>query len=205
MKHTIVAFLATGSLLFSNDSLRAADILIFTSSPGSWIGQGQTLTFSSPTSAFSVYRYYNQGAYTDALEFGVAGYYLFLVGPNYTVPAVGFYPNATRWPFMGSGAGLSFEAPGRGDNTLTGYFNVLQADYDATGNVVSFAVDFTQYDEGVTANWVSGSLRYNSTVPVPEPSNLVFITVCLFAASLKWFGKKSWHGQTSDPVACRLP
>jgi hypothetical protein len=87
---------------------------------------------------------------------------------------------------MGDGAGLAFEAPGRADNTLTGFFNVLQADYDSSG-VLSFAVDFTQYDEGVTADWVSGSLRYNSTIPIPapEPAGLAVIAVGLAILSLR--------------------
>ena len=193
MKTTMATLVTTAGVMLSANLLPAADILYFTSSPGSWIGQGQTLTFTDPAD-FSVSRYYNQGAYTDALQFSVDGYYLFLVGPNYTVPSVGFYSSATRWPFMGSGAGLSFEAPGRGDNTLTGDFNVLQADYDASGNVLSFAVDFTQYDEGVTADWVSGSLRYNSTIPVPapEPADLAILAAGLATLSLsRWRTKNS--------------
>jgi hypothetical protein len=186
MKIKITTLLAAACLLLSVNLLSAADILSFTSSPGSWIGQGQTLTFTDPAD-FSVSRYYSQGAYTDALQFSVDGYYLFLVGPDYTVPSVGFYSNATRWPFMGDGAGLAFEAPGRADNTLTGFFNVLQADYDSSGDVLSFAVDFTQYDEGVTADWVSGSLRYNSTIPIPapEPAGPAVIAVGLAILSLR--------------------
>jgi hypothetical protein len=185
MKTKMATLLVAAGVMLSVNLLPAQDILYFTSSPGSWIGQGQTLNFTDPAD-FSVSRYFSQGAYTDALQFSVAGYYLFLVGPNYTVPTVGYYPDATRWPFMGAGAGLSFEAPGRGDNTLTGYFNVLQADYDSSGNVVSFAADFTQYDEGVTADWVSGSLRYNSTIPVPapEPTDLAILAASLATLSL---------------------
>jgi hypothetical protein len=158
----------------------AANILYFTSSPTSWVGNGQTLTFASPTTAFSTRRYFTQGAYTNAvtLHAGDAlGYNLTIVGPNKTLPVVGFYANATRWPFMDSGAGLSFRGNGRGDNTLTGYFNVLQADYDINGNIVSFAVDFMQYDECVTADWVSGSFRYNSNIPVPEPTTIALLTL----------------------------
>ena len=54
---------------------------------------------------------------------------------------------------------------------LTGYFNVLQAVYDTNGQVVSFAVDFLQYDEGIVGDWNTGSIRYNSTVP--EPSSIL--------------------------------
>jgi hypothetical protein len=177
-KYTFFLLVALG-WLFINEPLKAAYVLYFTSSPTSWVGQGQTLTLTSPTTAFSAYRYFDQGAYTNAVRLRAGptgyGYALQLVGPEFTLPTVGFYPNATRWPFMGSGAGLAFDGDFRGDNTLTGYFNVLQADYDIHGNIVSFAVDFTQYDEGVTANWVSGSFRYNSNIPIPEPATLLLL------------------------------
>lgn len=168
MKYFILTILAASGVFSSLQTVQADDIFYYTSSPGSWVGGGQTVTLSSPTTSFSASRYYSQGAYTDAVTLSAGGYYFYVVEPNYTLPTVGFY-DATRWPFMGDGAGMALLSPGRGDNTLTGWFNVLQADYDTSGNVVSFAVDFTQYDEGNTANWVSGSWRYNSTIPIPAP------------------------------------
>jgi hypothetical protein len=176
MKYLILTVLAASGTMASFQTAQANDVFYFTSSPGSWVGGGQTLTLTSPSTSFSASRYYDQGAYTDAVTLSAGGYYFYLVEPNYTLPTVGFY-NATRWPFMGTGAGMALLSPGRGDNTLTGWFNVLQADYDPVGNVVSFAVDFTQYDEGNPANWVSGSWRYNSTIPVPEPSAIALFGV----------------------------
>jgi hypothetical protein len=174
MKRLILAVLAALGWLFINEPIMAANTLYFTSSPGSWVGQGQTETFTSPTTAFSAQRLFNN-AVELSFDDGQDWYYLNIVGPSSTSPIVGFYPDATRWPFNGSGSGLSFYGDGRGDNTLTGYFNVLQADYDISGNVVSFAVDFTQYDECVKANWVSGSFRYNSNIPIPEPATLLLL------------------------------
>ena len=174
MRRLILAVLAALGWLFINEPIKAANTLYFTSSPSSWVGHGQTETFTSPTTAFSTQRLFNN-AVELSFDDGPDWYYLYLVGPSSTSPTVGFYPDATRWPFNGSGSGLSFDGDGRGDNTLTGYFKVLQADYDTSGNVVSFAVDFTQYDECVTANWVSGSFRYNSDVPIPEPATLLLL------------------------------
>ncbi len=145
-------------------ALNAATFLYFTSSPESWIGQGQTLTL---TNGFYATRTYNLGAYTDSVHLGAGGYELTIVGPGLTLPTVGFYPDATRWPFMGSGAGMSFTGPGRGNNTLTGCFYVLQADYDATGQPAAFAVDFVQYDSGNLSKWNRASVRFNSDIPVP--------------------------------------
>jgi len=177
MKRLIFALCAASSWLFINEPLMAANILYFTSSPSSWVGQGQTLTLTSPTTSFSAYRYFDQGAYTNAVRLSAGDYRLSLVGPGYTLPMEGFYPNATRWPFMESGAGMAFSGAGRGNNTLTGYFNVLQAIYNSSGNITSFAVDFMQYDECIQTKWVSGKFRYNSEVPIPEPCTLVLLAL----------------------------
>jgi hypothetical protein len=135
----------------------------FTSSPTAWIGAGQTFNSANVTAS----RTFNLGAYTDSVHFSADGYEVTMVGPGLTLAQVGFYPAATRWPFMGSGPGLNFTAPGRGNNTLTGWFHVLQADYQTNGQPAAFAVDFVQYDEGNVTRWNRGSVRYNSTIPAP--------------------------------------
>jgi len=112
------------------------DLFYFTSSPQSWVGQGQTLTFTDVVANVALYP---AGCPYVALSAG--GYGLDIVKSECTVPTVGYYANATRWLF-GAGAGMWFTGAGRGDNTLTGSFNVLQAVYDDTGQIASFAVDF---------------------------------------------------------------
>jgi hypothetical protein len=146
-------------------SLNAATFFSISSSPTAWIGSGQTLNFSNVTAS----RTGSLGAYTDSVHLSASGYELAIVGPGLTLPQIGFYPGATRWPFMGSGPGMALTAPGRGDNTLTGWFNVLQADYDASGQPSAFAVDFAQYDEGSVTRWNRGSIRFNSDIPAPGP------------------------------------
>ena len=175
MKRFIMVVLSALSWLFMNEPLMADSALYFTSSPTSWVGQGQTKLFDSPITDFSTTRQVN--AVGLVFDNQTDWYYLYLIGPDSTQPTAGFYPNATRWPFNGSGPGLSFFGDGRGDNTLTGYFNILEAKYDTSGNVTSFAVDFMQYDEGVTANWVSGSFRYNSSIPIPEPASALLMII----------------------------
>ena len=70
---------------------------------------------------------------------------------------------------MGSGIGMEFSGPGRANNTLSGWFHVLQADYDEEGQVKAFAVDFVQYHETKLTWWNRGSVRFNSNIPVPGP------------------------------------
>src|SRR4051794_11610848 len=108
-----ILFLAAG---FPLEEVNAATFFYFTSSPTSWVGHGQTLTL---TSGFHAIRTYDLGAYTNSVDLAAGGYDLTIVGPGLTLPTVGFYPNATRWPFMGSGAGMDFSGDGRGNNTLT--------------------------------------------------------------------------------------
>jgi hypothetical protein len=174
-----ILFLAGG---FLAPEVHAATFFYFTSSPASWIGQGQTLTL---TSDFSVTRMYDQGAYTNSVHIRADGYELTVVGPVLSLPTIGFYPDATRWPFMSTGPGMAFTGPGRGNNMLTGNFNVLQANYDATGQVTAFAVDFVQYDEGNPAAWSRGSVRFNSNIPLPEPGVSAILTTGLAAICLR--------------------
>lgn len=74
----------------------------------------------------------------------------------------GVYPNAQRYPFQAPGfPGLDVSGAGRGCNTLTGNFSVLQATYDTAGNVKAFAADFEQHCEG-SAPALFGSVRVNA-------------------------------------------
>lgn len=179
MKRLILTLSASLGLLVSNASLNAASMLHYTSSKTSWVGQGQTVTLTPGLAAFTAVRYFDEGVHTNAVELrahvGYDWYILTVVGPNYTLPTVGSYSDATRWPFMESGAGLDFSALGHGNNTLTGHFDVLQADYDRNGNVLAFEVNFVQYDEGVTADWVSGTFRYDSGIP--EPASMAVLGI----------------------------
>jgi hypothetical protein len=76
---------------------------------------------------------------------------------------VGQYEGATRYPFQQCDApGLAFSGCGRGNNELTGEFTVLEATIHGD-EVISFAAQFTQYDNGITDQWNRGAIRYNST------------------------------------------
>ncbi|HEX4543994.1 MAG TPA: Calx-beta domain-containing protein [Candidatus Acidoferrum sp.] len=68
--------------------------------------------------------------------------------------------------------GLAVSGAGRGCNTLTGRFDVLNASYAANGDVLSFATDFEQHCEGLSPT-LFGSIRINSNLQQLSVSNAV--------------------------------
>jgi hypothetical protein len=156
---------------------QAATLLSFLSSPYSWVGGGETVS-AGPANGFEIGV---QGDPFTMLDFrviepwtpdGWRWWYLRLAAPEGANLSVGSYANATRWPFQETTApGLDFSGNGRGNNRLTGSFNILESNV-ADDGILSFAVDFLQYDEEITNWWIKGAIRYNSDVPVnltPEP------------------------------------
>ena len=78
---------------------------------------------------------------------------------TYLVP--GTYLNAERAPFRTLGRpGLEVSGRGRGSNTLTGQFTILDLQANSNGTIARFAADFEQHSEGATPA-LRGSIRYN--------------------------------------------
>jgi len=162
----------------SMQQAQAATLLSFLSSPYSFVGGGETVS-AGPDNGFDIGV---QGDPFTMLSFSVAEpwtsegssryWNLELAAPQGASLAVGSYANATRWPFQETTApGLTFSGNYRGNNRLTGSFNILESTVTDDGTF-SFAVDFLQYDEESTNAWIKGAIRYNSEVPInltPEP------------------------------------
>jgi len=163
----------------------AATEFFYTSSPQSWVGGGETVSVTPLAGfAFTTARNFDNGVSFSINDFSTnpnfqltRWWYLDFAAPADAPLAVGTYQGATRWPFQAAAnPGLSFSGNGRGNNTLTGSFNVLEVTYGAGGSVMSFAADFVQYDEGFQSWWNIGSIRFKSDVPitaVPEPSAML--------------------------------
>ena len=155
----------------------------FYGTPQSWVSGGATESLTPAQNyTFSPSINYQNGVSFSIIQSGYTNWwYLDFASATQTPLQVGYYGNAIRFPFnvydgvyqLTNQNGLSFVGDGRGDNGLTGYFDVLQVDYSPGGSLRDFAADFVQYDEGVQAAANYGSIRYNSTIapsPVPEPS-----------------------------------
>jgi hypothetical protein len=158
---------------------QAIDAFFYTSSKTSWVGFGNT-ELITPADGY-IFGAYSHGQFCVevGLSLNTDSWDMYFVGPDLTQPVVGFYPDAVRWPAIGTDQpGLSFMGHSRGDTELSGQFQVFELVFDGQ-NIAKFAADFIQYDGGSKSAWNFGSIRFNSDIPitVPEPSTLALLTL----------------------------
>ncbi len=139
--------------------------LVMQSQAGDYIGQGLNYSYSSATGVFSASRNYDNGvslSYQDSTNAN-AWWYLDFAAPGNAYLTPGNYLNATRYPFQSSNVpGLDVSGEGRGSNTLTGQFTVVQAVYGPGSQIDRFDATFVQHSEGATPA-LTGEIKYNST------------------------------------------
>ena len=120
---------------------QGATLIYFNSEPGDPIGQGQQFTLTPADGTISPSRT------GDGVHVGFNGstwWDLHFVPPSGALLTPGVYEGATRWPFQSpTGPGLDVSGDGRGCNTLTGRFTVLEAEYGPGGEVLQFAADYS--------------------------------------------------------------
>ena len=86
-------------------------------------------------------------------------------------PGVTYY-GAQRYPFESAGnPGLDVYGDGRGSNTVTGQFSVLQYTRTAAGGVKSFAATFKHFSEGIASEELDGTIDYDVAAPTGVLSN----------------------------------
>jgi hypothetical protein len=209
------AVLAFAFVVVASGQSFADTILYYTSTPGSWVGGGETATVT-PATNFG-FDFVAQQNFDNGVSFFIDDFahnpdfqstrwwFLDLAAPNSMTLAPGLYLGATRFPFQEPDEpGLSFGGNGRANNMQTGYFRVFEVQVDSSDVVMNFAADFLQFDETQTVDYTWGSIRFNSSVPitetpvlqpVPEPSAaaLVGLGIVLIltrrrvAARVQWF------------------
>lgn len=154
--------------------------LFMHSEPGDYIGGGVDQLYNSNMGVFRASASDNTGnglADTVEIDYNDATYTHWWY-QDYSTRRLGvdlshgLYTDAQRWPFEDPGhPGLSVYGDGRGCNTLTGKFQVLEAIYDYSGpqpKLVSFAADFEQHCEGGVPA-LFGNIRYNTFVTDGKP------------------------------------
>lgn len=143
-----------------------ASFITLDSDQGDYIGQGRQWLLDHP-----------QGMTTDSNDTALneividyAGpsswWSMHLTSPNDEPLAIGSY-TAQRWPFQPPGvAGFDFSGDGRGCNTLTAEFEIIELVYDEQGALAQLAVDFAQYCEQPNGPALNGQVRFNSTLRI---------------------------------------
>jgi hypothetical protein len=142
------------------DAELQASFVMFASQAGDYIGQGERQHFNAANALIRIEENNDGGVSLDvetgdfwSLDFTAAG------GGS---PVVGVYEGATRWPFNGpTEPGLNVSGAGRGCNSLTGRFEVFEAEFGPDGTPLVFSADFEQHCEG-GAPALFGSVRYRA-------------------------------------------
>lgn len=171
--------------------------LYFRSSPGDYIGQGDTQTYLAPYNGFTLQSYSN-GFLLSVTGLGGDWWYLRMTSPSGNALTPGVYEGATR--FGGSGApGLDFSGNGRGCNQVGGRFVVYEAVYNPDGSIERFSADFEQHCE-INGPPLYGEFRYNATTAFSFV-NAAFVS----AASRKSHGPTGIFDLALTPVAIDGP
>jgi hypothetical protein len=158
----------------------------FDSSPISWIGRGYTDYQITPDDGWSFEATRNQVEDSNAenhLSFYMTNqlpndpddpqparnWLLQLAAPNNELIVPGLYTGATRVASKrDEQPGIDLSGTGRGEFTINGTFDVLEAEYASDGTIARFAVDFTTIEDNNPQEWIVGELRYQSLVPEPS-------------------------------------
>jgi Family of unknown function (DUF6299) len=158
-----------------SSTANAQTFLKFTSEPGDYIGGGQTATFTPTDSGFNTMISSDNREIAIHISPSSSFWSLHLTAPSGTKLLPGVYEGATRWPFQAAPTpGLDFSGDGRGCNTLTGKFEVLEAVYAPFGYVERFHATFEQHCEGSTPALLGEVQIVN---PPPPPPLTIDLTV----------------------------
>ncbi len=144
--------------------------LEFAGDAGDWISGGQSYSYSTTSQdRFDV----SGSADNRVVSLSVDGangdwWYLDLAAPSGSTLTPGEYTDAARYPFNeGDRPGLSLSGNGRGCNTLTGSFTVLDVEFGPNGYVQTLHATFEQHCEGGTAA-LRGEVRVGNPAPPAE-------------------------------------
>ena len=146
----------------STSSAKAVTEFAFVSSPGDYIGQGETRDFTSPPATITLS---GQADYlTLSVSSGGDYWTAVLAAPRGRVLQPGQYRHAERAPFRsGLAPGLDVFGDGRGCNEVYGSFDINQISTDDSGNVTLLDATFVQHCESAKAPPLHGTILFSAT------------------------------------------
>jgi hypothetical protein len=155
------------SLIFAGKASGQTTQLFLNSQPGDYIGGGIPRTITTSNGAFTASRNFDNGVSIQFFGNQLGNFwFLDFAAQGDAQLGIGAYEGAARFPFQAvTQPGLSVSGDGRGCNTLTGRFEVLEVTYGPGGAVESFAADFEQHCEGFPPALL-GSICFNSDTAV---------------------------------------
>src|SRR5260370_15791141 len=167
MNHIRILLILFGLSIFGVTTQAQVTSLTLNSDPGDFVGQGQFLFLHPADGTFTAQQNFDQGA---SFAFNTTSFSQFwsldFAAPNNQPLTVGTYLGAARFPFHASNQpGLSVFGDGRGCNTLTGSFQVLQVTYGSGNSIAAFDTTFVQFCNGGAAA-LRGEIRFNANVVV---------------------------------------
>lgn len=147
--------------------------IVLDSDPGDWVGGGEYRVMTPSDARIQAFTSDSGDGVRVSCQSLISDEWwdLNFAAPNFQRLAPGRYEGAMRASFKSPTApGLDVYGTGRGSNTVTGWFQVLQAEY-AGSNLVAFAVDFVQHTD-TSDPALRGELRW-SAVPTSRARLLV--------------------------------
>jgi hypothetical protein len=178
----------------------ASGTLSFSGDPGDYITGGLSYSYSTAAGDILTVSSNNDNSVVEVTVTGYNGdwWYLDLAAPTGQSLAPGTYTGATRYPFNGAGPGLSLFGNGRGCNTVTGSFTVLDAAYGLNGYVQTFDATFEQHCEGLDPA-ARGEVHIAN--PPPPPALTLNLAVAVNGTASTLNGNATIHGT----VTCNKP
>lgn len=146
-------------------------LLTLDSEAGDYIGQGEFNQYGPAAGTFKVTPIGGNRGVRVSFDGNEAGTWwnLSFSAPEGDAIQPGPYREATRYPFQSpTKPGLDISGSGRGCNTLTGEFNVLEVEFAADGSISRFAATFEQHCEGADPA-LNGEILYLADEPFSPP------------------------------------
>jgi hypothetical protein len=140
--------------------------LTMQSDAGDWVGHGQSYSYG-PTSSYGISGS-RSGVHVSVDGVNGDWWYLDFVPSSGDILAPGTYDGATRYPFNGTGAGMSIDGNGAGCNELDGSFTVNELTF-SDGAVRTMSLAFVQHCEHATPA-LHGTISFRAgdrTPPAP--------------------------------------